>query len=780
MPKKLTLRFSVLALALFLCFAVSCGDDDDPSTSSGQANDDAADVDDDADDDLDDDVNDDANDDVDDDANDDVDDDVNDDVNDDVDDDDPVVFDPWDNPSAAADAFRLYYKERLARTLVAYNRFKLVGDVVPAHTLGATLIAKSGDHYDVAMHPVDNNDIGWSVFNVYQAYRIFRSRDQALTLIRQFEGLAVAEEISGIPGLTCREWEPGFTTMIDGITGAVERTSDGDPVDPAESYPPELEEEIINAFFADGVYSICGDPKDYYFTIEPIVNPADYSVTFVFEEMPFYLRVSNCCSSFMVSQLGTFAGYFWGNHNSRDNFPDYAMGYFAACQAMDDPDANADVRASAARACASGKRIGDSVVEHEYNLMTVGEFEPYDEQHLIVAGALRPDGTDEGWEGLGSMNMCQMSYMAKAMSTAGLSSAYETVETPGAYEIIAVKALFELLGLQPPDITKTCHSIDDFLLDLTWGSFLTMDLAGISIWDIIPSVLNLWPDDVWPVLIELADALDQPEMAIFAVVYYARTTPDRADLLNEARQTLYHIVEIQRRAAQLVYDWANSQNPPVQEAINKAERYLAMASLYAHIGGVGNDSFDPLGFTREENFNAGFEAVLNRPDSTPRPLMDDAYIWQRIQDELAGYGDRPNVVDRYWERFPTEADKPLRRFGDHYENVDINGDFQEIPNISHQWFSGLDLWKMLPACSLEPTVLDCKWALIGCQGSDLNASGAVDEADQTLFDAAWTAHGEGAACDEGDAWCDGADLDRNGALEQEDADFMSAAQGCWY
>jgi hypothetical protein len=32
------------------------------------------------------------------------------------------------------------------------------------------------------------------------------------------------------------------------------------------------------------------------------------------------------------------------------------------------------VRASATRACASGKRIGDSVVGYGYNLMTVSEF----------------------------------------------------------------------------------------------------------------------------------------------------------------------------------------------------------------------------------------------------------------------------------------------------------------------------------------------------------------------------------------------------------------------
>ena len=699
------------------------------------------------------------------------------------DDDDQPPFEPWRNPSAKADAFRLYYMERLGRILPAYNRFKLVGDVVPAHTLGATLIDKSGSDYDVALHPVDNNDIGWSVFNVYQGYKVFGSRDQALTLIRQFEGLAVAEEISGIPGLTCREWQPDFNTTIDGLTGAIQRTHDGAPALPAESYPPQLEAEIVEAFFADGVYNIRADPTDYYFNIEPLVNPADYSVTFVFSEMPDYLRVSNCCSSFMVSKLGPFAGYFWGNHNSRDNFPDFGMGYFAACEAMDDPNADADVRASAARACAAGRRVGDSVVEHGYNLMTVSEFEPYDEEHLIVAGAtLRPDGTDEGWEGLGSMNMCQMSYMAKALSSEGLMYADEPVEIPGAYEVIAIKALFELLGLAPPEITKTCHHIDDFMVGLQFGSLLTMEVLGVPLWDALGTLLKIKPDQVWPILIELADNLDQPEMAIFSVVYYARLAEDKADLHYQAQRTLYHIVEIQRRAAQLVLDWAQAQDPPVPQAVNRAEHYLAMASLYAHLGGVGNDEFDPLGFRREENFNAGFEAVLNRPDSTPAPLMEDAYIWQRILSELAGYGDRPNTVERYWERFPTEADKPLRRLGDHYENVGIDGEFKELANISHQWFSGLDLWKMLPACSLEPTVLDCAWARIGCAKPDLDSSGVVDGADQALFDAAYELYGppNDTPCDEANEMCDGADLDSSGLVDEEDQAFMAAAQGCWY
>ncbi|NLH47111.1 MAG: hypothetical protein GX444_00760 [Myxococcales bacterium] len=779
--KKIFRGFALLVLlALFFAGCGSTGDDDDdrPGTTDDDDNDDFTPPPGDDDDDNDDnDDNDDDNDDNDDNDNDD-----NDNDNDDNDDNDTTPFTVWENPNAKADAFRLYYKERLSRILPAYNRFKLVGDVVPAMTLGSTAIAKSGTNYDVALHPVDNNDFGWSAFNVYQAYKYFGRRDQALTLIRQFEGLAVAEEISGIPGLTCREWWPGFTINIDGLTGTITRTKDGDPIDPAEAYDPSLEAEIVDAFFADGVYNVRADPTDTYFHIEPILNPADYAVTFVFAEMPNYLRISNCCSSFMVSQLGTFAGYFWGNHNSRDNFPDFAMGYFAACEAKDDPNADADVRASAERACNSGKRVGDSVVENGYNLMTVGEFEPYDADHLIVAGELRPDGTDEGPEWLGSMNMCQMSYMAKAMSTTGLSSPDEAVETPGSYEILGIKALFELLGLQPPEITKTCHNIDDFFVGLPFGSFLTLEVFGVPLWDLIATVLELYPDEVWPVLLDLADALDQPEMAIFAVVYYARITAGKDELLHASQETLWHIVEIQRRASQLVYDWAMAQDPPNTNAANQAEHYLTMAALYAHIGGVGNADFDPFDFVNEENYNEGFEAVLNRPDSSLRGLMTDEYIWERILAELDGYADRPLTYDRYWERFPTEADKPLRRLGDNYEAVGLDGDFHEIANISHQWFGGLDLWKMLPACVLAPNVLDCEWAALGCERPDLDASGLVDSADQTLFESAWATYGppNSIACTVDNSWCDGGDLDRSGLMDEEDQAFFTAAIGCWY
>ncbi len=95
--KRVTFWIALLFTLAFLLPLTACGDDDDPSTSSGQANDDA-----------DDDVNDDANDDVDDDVNDDsVDDDTGDDDATDDDTGEDFVPDPMDveyNPVFCATA----------------------------------------------------------------------------------------------------------------------------------------------------------------------------------------------------------------------------------------------------------------------------------------------------------------------------------------------------------------------------------------------------------------------------------------------------------------------------------------------------------------------------------------------------------------------------------------------------------------------------------------------------------------------------------------------------
>jgi hypothetical protein len=66
----------------------------------------------------------------------------------------------------------------------------------------------------------------------------------------------------------------------------------------------------------------------------------------------------------------------------------------------------------------------------------------------------------------------------------------------------------------------------------------------------------------------------------------------------------------------------------------------------------------------------------------------------------------------------------------------------------------------------------------GCARPDLDGSGAVEQADQTLFDAAWELYGppEPVLCGQPNDWCGGADLDRSGELDEEDQAFLEAAR----
>jgi hypothetical protein len=72
------------------------------------------------------------------------------------------------HPEAAARAFRLYYRERVERAVVA----------------------RTGQAFEVVVGPNDSNAIGVSVWNTWMAYRVFGSRTLALSLVRMFDGLA--------------------------------------------------------------------------------------------------------------------------------------------------------------------------------------------------------------------------------------------------------------------------------------------------------------------------------------------------------------------------------------------------------------------------------------------------------------------------------------------------------------------------------------------------------------------------------------------------------------
>jgi hypothetical protein len=680
-------------------------------------------------------------------------------------------FVPWVNPDARADAFKLFYAERLARVTRAHNRFLLVGDVVPAMTLGHAFLNKRGDTWEDVLHPKDNNDIGASAFQAYQAYRLTRTRELALTVIRMMEGLYVAEAVAGIPGLTSREWQPGFTLTVDRAAATVSRTHEQRAVEPAEAYDPALEREVLDTFFTEGRYVYRADPTDYYFSVEPLLTTGDFALTFVFAELPGYLRVSDCCSSFMVSQKGPFRGYFWGNHNSRDNFPDYGFGYFAALQCMNDPGATDDVRASCTRAFGSGQRIGDSVVAHGYNLMTVGESRSYDEGALIVGGVIRPDGTYEGPEGLGSMNSCQMSYMAKALSSAGLVSEAEKVDAPGSYEVLAIQLLFESIGLPVPKLTKHCASLDDAYIGLSWGDLLEVKIGRDDLFTFFGRLLDVEGASIADLLRNLTDAFDQPEKSAATLVYYARATGN-AELRESAKATASHILEAHRRSATLLLDYGRGKGADPGLASYALDQLYKVAML-AHVAGVGNADFDVQGFGVGLGQQQRYEDTLARTDTPPGELVSDEVLGARIQSAFGGANAEDQA--RYLARFGSEP--PVSRTTDGYEAVGLDGAFHAIPSTRYDWFGAVDLWREIPMCTQAPTVLDCSWAMLGCARVDLDGSGVVDDTDATRFAAARSTY-DGRSCRARNDWCGGADLDRSGSIDADDESFLSAAQGC--
>ena len=67
---------------------------------------------------------------------------------------------PVADPVVAARAFRLYYRERVERTIVAYNRFMLFGDTTFGINIRKAGISRTGNTFEVVPGPNDNNSIG--------------------------------------------------------------------------------------------------------------------------------------------------------------------------------------------------------------------------------------------------------------------------------------------------------------------------------------------------------------------------------------------------------------------------------------------------------------------------------------------------------------------------------------------------------------------------------------------------------------------------------------------
>ncbi len=674
------------------------------------------------------------------------------------------------NLEARAAGFRLFYRERLERILTAYNRFAMADDVVAATSFGLTAVAREGNYFEVIPGPNDNNPIGHAAFVTYQAYKAMGGRPLELTLIRLFEGLTFLEAVSGHPGLTCREALPGWTRTVDGLRGTISRVRDGQPVEPPVTYSSRLEQEILSTFYDGVVCTYREDPYEYYYNVKPVQQLEDFAITYVFSEPPDFLRISNCCSSWMVTKKGPWKGAYWGNHNSRDNFPDLALGYLAAMECADDPAAPEDLRHAAARAREAGRRVGDTILAHGGRLMTVGETGDYDV--LIPAGIVRPDGTTE-WQDLGSISSCQMDYLAQALSSEGLSMPVPHIVLPGALEKVWLEAFLRDLGLDISLPETYCDAIDQAYLGTSWKGLLEAEILGMPWYEFARFLSQIDPNLIPSLLGSMMDDFDELELAVVALGYYARIT-DKADVLEAVRGTLSHLVELQRILAELVY----GDRPSVKRSADEM-RYIA--AVRARMFGLETPPEDFQGFSRGEHHNQWIESQLTRPDTAPWPLLEDAEIRERIERELVR--KELWIQERYHRRFFDGP--PVRRTPEGYEAIGPDGMWRPVERPRHEWFGGYSLLYEIPLCVFDPSTLDCSWASMGCSRADLDHDGKVDMNDLSYFESTWqrcSSLGELSSlrCAPDNNWCDGADLTRGGRLNEEDRAFIEAAQGCMY
>jgi len=693
---------------------------------------------------------------------------------------------PASNTEAKADAFRLFYRERTQRILLSLNRFSLSGDAVAANAFSNAAIAKSGDEWEVVSGPQDNNPFGKTLFSTWKLYQAMGGRDLELTLIRMFEGIVFNEAVSGHPGITTREAFPGWRRVMDGGNRMVTRTRWGVPVIPPVSYPRVLEQEILETFFNGVVFTYRENPGEHFFSFMPAHNTGSYAVTYVFDELhhdPPFLRQSDCCSSFMVSQLGPWRGAYWGNHNSRDNFTDYAMGFLAAFEAEATPGLPADLALAAQNAADAARRTGDTVLAHGNILMTVDEWHDYDT--LSPAGGMNPDGEVE-WQDLGSLSSCLMAYTAHAVSTAGLSWPVPETPLPGAVETSWIRQLFRDLGLPPPPLpVLQCKSLDDAFVGQTWRDFLDAEIFGIPLWEVADLIAELDPDLFPGLLGGMMDDFTEMMLGAVLLCYYAQTAGDDA-LFSEARETLGNLIGFQRILARLVYPAAGDPRiiraigpEAAEEVIRAANEMIYRGAVYARLFGFDSSAEDLDAFARGEASISHLEAYLKMNDTQERALITDQEIAAAVEGKLAATMNRaPWRVERYRERFGETY--PVRRAGDGYECIGTDDQWRPTENSRHDPFhiKSIGLWFEAPLCIHSPETLDCTWAKWGCAPADLDGSGEVDGEDVSLFEAAWGSHGCGARCNAGNSGCGGADLDGSGVLSEEDQAYIEAAQGC--
>ncbi|MCB9788556.1 MAG: hypothetical protein H6744_17910 [Deltaproteobacteria bacterium] len=669
---------------------------------------------------------------------------------------------PVEHPEAAALGFRLYYRERVDRLLGAWNRFMLVGDTGMGVTIGRTAVARAGDDWELVPGPNDNNLIGTSTWTTWYAYRLFRTRPLALSLVRMFDGLVFLESISGHPGLTARMVYPGWTRVVDGPGRTVRRTRAGLEVQPPVPLDPALEAELLATFWPAGRWTYREDPSESFFSHYPAADVTAYAITYSFDALPGYLRVSDCCTSLMrTPESYPWAGGFWGNHNSRDNFPDLGLGFVAALAASQDSLAAPEVRAAAERAVAAGRRVGDLMVANDA-LMTVDEHHDYDT--LVVSGQRRPDGETE-IEDLGSLGDCGMAYLARAVSSGGLAMPVPEAPVPGSVERLLVGALGGLVDCPLPEGVRACEALDEAYCGKTWATLPAMEVAGQPWLDLVEELDVDAPGTAEQFIGSFQDDYYEVTAAMLGLLEYARAS-GQPELAASARAALGDMTALMRRFADIL--WARTN--PERLAARRFE-----AALFDGAGGLPVDAGDLGGLAREAARLQRIEALLDVPEAVPAVLKSDEELRAEIEARIAGKSE--TVKARYAAEYGDTP--PVRRAGEGYEA-------RGAPESAHPWqpverprhidYGGFRLLEGLPLCVHSPETVDCTWAALGCERVDLDGDGAVGEADREAVSARLGATG----CGDQDDWCDGADLDRTGAVDATDAAFAEAAQGCWY
>jgi len=670
------------------------------------------------------------------------------------------VFDP----AAAARGFRLYYRERVERTVLAFQRYLLVGDTTWGASIGKVGVARSGDEYEAVAGPNDNNRIGMSAWTTWHAYRQLRSRSLALAAVRMFNGLVFFEEVSGHPGLTARMVWPGWTRTVDGRAGTVTRSRGGQPVEQGARYSPELEGELIATFYDGVLVRHREDPFDILFEYMPAVEPHRYALTYSFDALPRHLRSSDCCASIVRTPAPyAWEGAYWGNHNSRDNFPDLALGYVAAIEASRTPDVDPDVLAAAQRAVAAGQRIGDLTRQHGA-LLTVGEFEGYED--LMVGGTLRPHGEVEAQD-LGSLADCNMAYLAQAISSEGLSMPLPPAPIPGSIEEAIVDQVGDSIDCPLEEGGQTCRSLEQAICGRDWDELPDIEFAGTPLIDLVRELEQASPGAAELFLGGFQDDFNEITIAAMALVNYAEAT-EQPILAHRARWVLGELTALMRLFAELMWAQTHPERIPEQ---------LYDAALFDGLGGRRGVPIEEFGdFAWAQHRTAYIEALLALQDTPPAPLRSDEELQAMIDDRVDGARDV--LQQRYRDAYGDEA--PVRRAGDAYEArgfPEQDHPWHPVERPHHHIMGGLRLLHALPLCATAPEYLDCTWARLGCARPDLDDDGGVGESDRALFEEARVAHG-GLVCGQDSGWCAGADLDRNGTVDDVDAAFLEAAMGC--